>query len=507
MGRLIPFLALGCFNSRFKDRGDGGKTRVEGRAPAVSLLYASGRLPFRRQGLDLYWEARQRNRECWSAPVWNWSLAGEVLLDPDRSAKQRGNNSMIKSRCNYLGTYRTSVVVSVVAACALFSAVCSSPTDIGADVEVPALGRIETGPSRTCYLSISAEVWCWGPGGSSVEPRLEAGPGFLAISVGSGMFCGLREGGRAYCWGQNRHGEVGDGTQQTRESPTAVATAVRFAQISAGIHQTCALTGAGRAFCWGNNTYGALGVGRMGEGEVEVELRPVPVATTSRFRTVDGSTRRCALDTRGRAYCWGSVSGSFGFTYRAPGDCHSIYSHLYVGRQCVVPTPVAGGLAFVSISSGGQTDCAVTEAGKGYCWGTGEYGTLGNGAYGSGTHAVEPVAVAGDLTFESITTGAGHVCGLTVDGVPYCWGNNWMGQLGNGSDGLGGGWGIPLAPVPVPVEGGHRFIQLAAGGSHTCGLTPSHEVWCWGGNSVGELGRDPSLVNSNVPVRVELPGN
>lgn len=402
-------------------------------------------------------------------------------------------------------TLRVWFSATVACASALLGGACESPTDVGHDVEVPfGLGRIQAGAWKTCYADISGEIWCWGNAGIPFEPRLETDDGFLAITVGSGVTCGLKDGGVAYCWGQNRYGEVGDGTRRTRDNPTEVSTHVRFSQVSAGIFHVCALNGDGRAYCWGTNIHGALGIGSLGEDEVRT--RPVPVATNRRFRALDGSTRRCGLDLSGRAFCWGAVSGSFDDgAFVAPGDCRDTYYQAYEGDQCLKPTPVAGGLTFSSITSGGHTDCGVMETGKAYCWGAGEYGTLGNGTLGSGTHSVEPVAVEGGLSFRSISAGATHVCGLTVDGTAYCWGNNFAGQLGNGSDGQGGGWGIPSSAVPVPVEGGHHFTQVAAGNGHTCALTGSQEVWCWGANSLGELGRDPSLGNSNVPVRVEFP--
>lgn len=389
-------------------------------------------------------------------------------------------------------------------ALALLACACSEPTG-------PAPTRLEiegtvlaSGFGYSCLLDSLGEAICWGWG---LGLPTHVAPGdrsrrLVTISAGTHT-CGLTGDGTAFCWGANRYGELGDGTRQARSVPTRVATTVRFAAISAGLYSTCALRVDGRAYCWGRNDFGALGNGTMAEGSYVP--RPMPVATSLRFRAIGGGSTYCGLTFDDRVFCWGAVSGSFDLGPR-PGDCATTYDDWYQGRQCVVPTPVAGGLAFGTLAAG-IPRCALTRSGAAYCWGEGRLGTLGNGSFGSGVHAVEPVAVSGGLTFASITSGWGHVCALATDGRAYCWGNNFVGQVGNGEGGRGG-WGIPVEPQPVAVAGDHRFVAIAAGAGHTCALTGTREVWCWGSGSSGELGRDPALLplgNSNVPIRVQLP--
>ncbi len=111
--------------------------------------------------------------------------------------------------------------------------------------------------------------------------------------------------------------------------------------------------------------------------------------------------------------------------------------------------------------------------------------------------STSPVPVAGGLVFISLTTGWFHTCGLSRSGTAYCWGDNVEGQLGNGS-------GVDSSLVPVPVSGGLTFVALSAGSLHTCGLTSTHAVYCWGDDSWGELGdgREGAGVGRNVPVPV-----
>jgi alpha-tubulin suppressor-like RCC1 family protein len=381
---------------------------------------------------------------------------------------------------------------------------CGNPTGPGAGVEVhTSLGRIEVGYYKSCFARLSGEVWCWGSGDGGLGPRLELDSDFLTISLGSEVTCGLEAEGRAFCWGENRYGEVGDGSTLPRDAPTPVATDARFSRVSAADDHVCALRGNGRAYCWGRNALGGLGNGKI--GEEENESKPDPDAGGISFEVIDGRGRHCGLDTSGRAFCWGSVSGSFDpSAYRAPGNCSEHYYQWYYGRPCAEPTPVSGGHVFSSISTGGHSDCALDPTGRAFCWGAGQYGTLGDGSFGPGTYAVAPVPVAGGETFSEVAAGATHVCALTLEGIPYCWGNNFTGQLGDGSREPGGDEGVLLSPVPVQVTGGHRFIQIASGSYHSCALTDAREIWCWGSNVVGQLGRDFVQDFSSVPVRVEL---
>jgi alpha-tubulin suppressor-like RCC1 family protein len=92
------------------------------------------------------------------------------------------------------------------------------------------------------------------------------------VSAGNGYACGVTEAGPAYCWGDNRDGQLGDGTRTNRWSPVLVAGGVHFASVSAGTKHTCGVTRAGDAYCWGDNRGGQLG-----DGTTMDQLTPVRV--------------------------------------------------------------------------------------------------------------------------------------------------------------------------------------------------------------------------------------
>lgn len=137
------------------------------------------------------------------------------------------------------------------------------------------------------------------------------------------------------------------------------------------------------------------------------------------------------------------------------------------------------------VDSGRRHACGLTVAGKVYCWGNDKIGQLGDGP-GNEPHT-SPTPVAGlalTETFSLLTVGAGHSCGLTDDGVALCWGQNEFGQLGDGSE------LATEAPVRVDMSalGDATFEHLAADEDSTCAVTTAGDGYCWGSNSNRNLG-------------------
>ncbi|MCH8936846.1 MAG: hypothetical protein IIB90_14065 [Gemmatimonadetes bacterium] len=104
--------------------------------------------------------------------------------------------------------------------------------------------------------------------------------------------------------------------------------------------------------------------------------------------------------------------------------------------------------------------------------------------------------VSQEVTFQSVSAGVTHSCGVTTAGKAYCWGGGTNGELGDGAS--------SSSSVPVKVTGGLSFRSLNAGAQHTCGVTTTGVAYCWGLNPVGQLGNG-SIISSNVPVRVVDP--
>ena len=136
------------------------------------------------------------------------------------------------------------------------------------------------------------------------------------------------------------------------------------------------------------------------------------------------------------------------------------------------------GFPAVSLAVGGEHTCALTQSGTAYCWGSNDWGQQGTGTTDAQPRT-SPSRVAGTLSFTQLVAGTFHTCGIASDGVAYCWGGNFLGQLGSARD---------IAVTPMPVATAQTFTALAAGAHHTCGLTSEKIILCWGDNTAGQLG-------------------
>ena len=277
------------------------------------------------------------------------------------------------------------------------------------------------------------------------------------------------------------------GTVSTFTTTAFTSEPLAFSEISGGLH-TCALTTAGQAYCWGRNAAGQLGDGSTLNSHI-----PVAVSTALRFASISANaSTTCALTESGAAWCWGyNGYGNFG-------------NGTFQGSA--VPVPAAPGLVFDSISVTTVATCGLARNGDAYCWGRHVYGMLGGitaacPAQGCAT----PIKVVGDIKFRSISTGAFTTCAQALDGTPYCWGLNSLGELGNGTtaspDACPPGFGgyvpqsltaVPCSRTPVVVAVPEALASVKAGGFFACGLTPSGAAYCWGANNTGEHGNGTS---------------
>jgi alpha-tubulin suppressor-like RCC1 family protein len=207
----------------------------------------------------------------------------------------------------------------------------------------------------------------------------------------------------------------------------------------------------------------------------------VVVTVAMGFTDVSAGFRTsCAIGVDGVTRCWGS--DEFGQLGDGPGNSS--------GSRPVV---VAGGLIFSQIGvSRGFPDnfsCGLTTGGAVYCWGSNSSGQLGTG--GPSTDSPQPVG--GGLTFTNLEVGSAHACALTSSGKAYCWGGNTAGQLGTGDS--------TSRAQPTPVAGNLTFTGLGAGFTHTCGVTGGGAAYCWGSGDDGRLGRG-TTESSPTPVAV-----
>jgi alpha-tubulin suppressor-like RCC1 family protein len=283
--------------------------------------------------------------------------------------------------------------------------------------------QVSAGGLHTCGVTTDNRAYCWGAnfgalGDGTTTGRLTpvavtGGKLFRQVSAGSIHTCGVSyPDDRAWCWGDNGVGELGDGTTTSRLAPAPVAGGRQFRNVSAGQEHTCGVTTTDRAFCWGMNEFGQLG----DSTDVGARLVPSRVAGGRRFRQVDtGASFTCGVTTSDRAFCWGN--GRVGQI----GDGKTILRFW--------PRAVSGMHVFTRVTAGGFHACGVTAENRTYCWGWNLQGAVGDGTISMRT---TPVAVVGGLRFGQVSGGSTHTCARTTAGAAYCWGSYEYGQLGAG---------------------------------------------------------------------------
>jgi alpha-tubulin suppressor-like RCC1 family protein len=376
---------------------------------------------------------------------------------------------------------------------------------------------------------IDGQTWCWGDNNYGqlgdgtlnntnvpVKSLRESG-GLLGktdklVAVGNLSACIVTTTNEIFCMGLNSSGQLGDGTTTNRSVPTKVDTSTGLAGktitgIVANEGAMCAIA-SGDVYCWGGG-----GWGKLGNGSTSDVSKPVLVSVigTVNGKTVTGlastpqSRSTCAIAS-GSAYCWGyNDRGQLGDrTTTQRNSPVAVYTGGALGARTIVDIAVAGGAEFDAAAGAGTPDktrrghaCAVTSDGKLFCWGSNQYGQMGQGT-SSVTAQTEPILVGGLLSAKTVVataTAYATPCALTADNLMYCWGSNHHGAVGDNTI------THRYSPVAVVVQDpgllGKTISYISGGVNRNCAIADG-TTYCWGLNSNGQLG-DGTYITRRIP--------
>ncbi len=354
-----------------------------------------------------------------------------------------------------------------------------------------------------------------GSGGSAGNPTLDAGgqsaaeggagdvgdstPGPVqTIGAGDGFACALLAGGTVACWGRNDVGQLGvDSTDDSASPINLQGFDGPVSGLAVGYRHACAFT-VRSAYCWGANDFGQLGDGTMDERHVPTAIHDISRDVAA---VAAGGQNTCVTMLKTDpahppdVYCWGDNkygqigNGSTEQTYISPVTVVSYTAGVAVGEtntcgltgtvECagwrlspagasLVPLNVDGTQGASQVSVGSELMCIVSY-GAAYCWGDNHLGSLGDG---SNNDSATPVQVVGlDTGVSEISAGVGQACAIQ-GGKAWCWGGNSSGELGDGT--------LYAHNTPRPVKGLPSGATHVATGPHqSCAVANGH-AYCWG---------------------------
>jgi alpha-tubulin suppressor-like RCC1 family protein len=418
----------------------------------------------------------------------------------------------------------------------------TTPVDVSLPGGVSATA-IAAGGDDSLAIGSDGKLYAWGlnDGGQvgmdtttpfSTTPVAVALPsGVTAVKIAAGYHnLALGSNGELYAWGDNAYGELGIGSTSTPNyTPKAVLLSAGVTALAGGNHFSLAIEADGKAYAWGENDHDELGIGTT----TPYSTAPVGVSLPSGVNATTiaaGADHGLAMGSNGKLYAWGwndtrdyatpvltSLPGGAIATAIAAGYYHSLATGsdgtLYAwgqnfegalgsGSTVSSATPVEvslpSGVSASAIAGGEYFSLALGSDGHVYTWGENYEGELGNGTTVSSDTPVE-VNLPSGVAATAIATSYEHALAIGSDGKLYAWGMNADGQLGDGtttdSD----------TPIVVPFPGGVTPIAIAAEQLDSLALGSDGRVYVWGDNLAGQLGNDTAPTDSWTPVPASLP--
>ena len=380
--------------------------------------------------------------------------------------------------------------------------------------------HVETGQDFALAMGSDGNLYSWGSAGYQLGRDFDyittppgrpgivtppTGVRFTQTSGGLGFSLGLGSDGSLYSWGYDQHGEMGQGTVTSSHTPDKVimpADSTKFTQISAGFLYSLAIGSDGNLYSWGDNSFGQLGNGT----DDDLSDNTIRHGTPSKVSLPTGVPKFIQISAGGdHSLALGTDGNLYSWGYNGHGQLGNGTD--YALKQ---PTPRKGsmpadGTKFTQISAGNEHSLALGTDGNVYSWGDNSKGQLGRSISGTADSTPRKVNLpAGVSRFTQVIAGGEHSLALGSDGNLYSWGDNTNGQLGRNTSGTQDG-----TPGKVAMPAGVTITQASAPGMYhgdfSLALGSDGNLYSWGSTSGDQLGRDISGGFDGQPGMVDFP--
>ncbi|MFH1227954.1 MAG: hypothetical protein V1701_08635 [Planctomycetota bacterium] len=341
-------------------------------------------------------------------------------------------------------------------------------------------------PGTTYYWRIDSKnstgtttgaVWSF----TSTTSTTTAVTGWQKVATSGSHTVALKTDGTLWTWGGNPNGQLGDGTFDSKNVPTQIS-GTNWSAVAVGGRHTVALKTDGTLWAWGGNHDGELG-----DGTTKYKNVPTQITGTNWSAIAAGYYYTIALKSDGTLWTWGE------------NDFGQLGDGTTAGKN--VPTQISG-TNWSAIAAGNAHTVALKTDGTLWAWGNGNDGQLGNGEHRIPAlyiieYRTRPIQIAG-TNWSAVAAGTFHTVALKQDGTLWTWGENYDGQLGNGTTG-------DNKARPTQIAG-TNWSAIAAGDAHTVALKTDGTLWTWGSNNAGQLGDEnnpipPLLFSHNANAR------
>ena len=342
----------------------------------------------------------------------------------------------------------------------------------------------------TYAITSDNTLWGWGRllDGTSLAPRrIMEDVAYVSTHFDSHIMI-ITTDGALYAWGNNDHGQLGDGTTISRHSPVRIMENVTA--VSTSNFHTLAVTADNTMWMWGQDQIGIFppyGIQR------ENHLTPIPMKENV-AAVFAGSFHSAAISTDDELWLWGDN------TYGQIG-CGTP-----MNRAQTAPVRIMENVTTASL--GTFHTVALTLDGTVWSWGGNNTAQLGNGTFydslqgeleaflllGLGNLHHQGRNIPGAVMDNGIALSAGdfHSMAITADGALWAWGSNFFGQIGDG---------LTDERRTSPVRVMENVATMQIGSDHNVVATTDGVLWAWGNNGNGELG-DGTTTDRHLPVRV-----